>query len=407
MSIKALRGMKDILPPLSRTYLQFIQEASKTAQNYGFEYIETPLLEETALFRRSVGESSDIVGKEMYQFVDKGGNNVVLRPEGTASVVRSFIEHKLDKKGGIHRFFYYGPMFRYERPQKGRFRQFHQFGVESFGEPSVYEDAAIILLAKEILDHFEIGHTLKINSLGCPTCLPPYRQKLIEFLQNHEDICEDCKRRRELNPIRTLDCKNPHCQEIYKEAPKLLEHLCEECQSEFDKLQELLRNERVDFEIDEHLVRGLDYYTRTAFEFISTDLGAQNAVAGGGRYDNLVELLGGKPTPAIGFAIGIERILDLLPDQRAPREGIYMGVLDPEALDLAFDLATKKRKTTKVFLEYKPKSLKAHLKSADRHNARYAAIIGEEELQKGTIWLKDLEQKRERSIHISHFLELE
>lgn len=406
MSIKALRGMKDILPPLSHKYLRFIQAASKLAQNYSFDYIETPLLEETALFRRSVGESSDIVGKEMYQFIDKGGNDVVLRPEGTASVVRSFIEHKLDKKGGVHRFYYHGSMFRYERPQKGRFRQFHQFGVESFGEPSVYEDAAIILLAKEILDHFEIGYTLKINSLGCPTCLPPYRQKLVEFLQSHEDICDDCKRRRDLNPIRTLDCKNPHCQEIYKEAPKLLNHLCSECQREFDKLQELLRNEGVDFEIDEHLVRGLDYYTRTAFEFVSTELGAQNAVAGGGRYDNLVELLGGRATPAVGFAIGIERILDLLPDEVPSREGIYIGVLDPEALDLAFDLATKKRKTAKVFLEYKPKSLKAHLKSADRHNAKYAAIIGEEELKQNTIWIKDLEKKSESTIDIPCFLEL-
>ncbi len=406
MSIKALRGMKDILPPLSHKYLRFIQAASKLAQNYSFDYIETPLLEETALFRRSVGESSDIVGKEMYQFIDKGGNDVVLRPEGTASVVRSFIEHKLDKKGGVHRFYYYGSMFRYERPQKGRFRQFHQFGVESFGEPSVYEDAAIILLAKEILDHFEIGYTLKINSLGCPTCLPPYRQKLVKFLQSHEDICDDCKRRRDLNPIRTLDCKNPHCQEIYKEAPKLLNHLCSECQREFDKLQELLRNEGVDFEIDEHLVRGLDYYTRTAFEFVSTELGAQNAVAGGGRYDNLVELLGGRATPAVGFAIGIERILDLLPDEVPSREGIYIGVLDPEALDLAFDLATKKRKTAKVFLEYKPKSLKAHLKSADRHNAKYAAIIGEEELKQNTIWIKDLEKKSESTIDIPCFLEL-
>ncbi len=407
MSIKALRGMKDILPPLSRTYLRFIQEASKAAQNYGFEYIETPLLEETALFRRSVGESSDIVGKEMYQFIDKGGNDVVLRPEGTASVVRSFIEHKLDKKGGVHRFFYYGPMFRYERPQKGRFRQFHQFGVESFGEPSVYEDAAIILLAKEILDRFHIDYTLKINSLGCPQCLPPYRQTLVEFLQSHEDICEDCKRRRKLNPIRTLDCKNPHCQSIYQEAPKLLDHLCDACQREFGKLQELLHREGVDFTIDEHLVRGLDYYTRTAFEFVSTALGAQNAVAGGGRYDNLVELLGGKPTPAVGFAIGIERLLDLIDEEAAKREGFYMGVLDLQALDLAFDLASKKRKKSKVLLQYKPKSLKAHLKSADRHNARYAAIIGAEELQKGTIWLKDLEQKSERSIDISRFLELE
>ncbi len=406
MAIKALRGMKDILPPLSKKYLTFLNRASQYAQNYTFDYIETPLLEETALFRRSVGESSDIVGKEMYQFIDKGGNDVVLRPEGTASVVRSFIEHKLDRQGGVHRFFYYGPMFRYERPQKGRFREFHQFGVESFGEPSVYEDASIILLAKNILDHFNIEYTLKINSLGCPACMPTYRQKLIDFLNAHEEICEDCKRRREINPIRTLDCKNPSCQEIYNEAPQLLFHLCGECEKDFETLKTLLNRVGVQFEIDPKLVRGLDYYTKTAFEFVSNALGAQNAIVGGGRYDNLVELLGGKPTPAVGFAIGIERILDLIELPEEKREGIYIGVMIEDALPIAFDLASKKRVSMKVAMEYRPKSLKAHLKSADRQNVRYACIIGEEELKNEKIWVKDLEKKTETLLPYDRFLEL-
>ncbi len=407
MAIKALRGMKDILPPLSEKYIAFIEKASQIAHNYTHQYIEPPLLEETALFRRSVGESSDIVGKEMYQFIDKGGNDVCLRPEGTAGVVRSFIEHKLDRIGGVHRFYYYGPMFRYERPQKGRLREFHQFGVESFGESSVYEDAAIILLAKEILDSFSIKYELKINSLGCPMCLPPYRQKLVEFLATKEDICDDCKRRRATNPIRVLDCKNEKCQEIYKEAPTLLENLCHECSEDFAKLQELLHGERVDFHIDEKLVRGLDYYTKTAFEFVSGELGAQNAIAGGGRYDNLVEYLGGRPTPAVGFAIGIERILELIQFDQQRREGFYLGVMLEDAKEEAFHLALQKRKTSKLYFEPKPKSLKAHLKAADKQKARYAAIIGEEEYKAKKIWVKDLEQKEERLVSLQEFMELQ
>ena len=405
MAIKALRGMKDILPPLSDKYLAFIEKASQIAKRYDFSYIETPLLEETALFRRSVGESSDIVGKEMYQFIDKGGNDVCLRPEGTAGVVRSFIEHKLDRQGGVHRFFYYGPMFRYERPQKGRLREFHQFGVESFGEASVYEDASIILLARDILDAFGISYELKINSLGCPACMPGYRQKLVEFLQSQEDICEDCKRRRETNPIRVLDCKNEGCQSIYEEAPKLLEHLCEDCQKDFAKLQELLAQNGVSFTIDPNLVRGLDYYTKTAFEFTSSHLGAQNAVAGGGRYDNLVEYLGGKPTPAVGFAIGIERILDLIELPEQPREGYYVGVMVPQASDIAFGLAQKLRQSDRVAMHYQPKSLKAHLKAADKHKARYALIIGEDELAKDAVWIKDLEERSEEVVPIAKLLE--
>ncbi|NPA04406.1 MAG: histidine--tRNA ligase [Epsilonproteobacteria bacterium] len=403
--IKALRGMRDILPPLSKKYLYFINTAQKLAQNYGFEYIQTPLLEETSLFKRSVGESSDIVGKEMYQFIDKGGNDVVLRPEGTAGVVRSFIEHKLDRQGKVFRFYYFGAMFRYERPQRGRFRQFYQFGVESFGEKSVYEDASLILLGKSILDRFHIPYRLKLNSLGCPNCLPPYKKELVKFLSSCEGICEDCKRRRELNPIRVLDCKNPNCQEIYKTAPKLKDFLCPECQEDFSKLQTLLKKEGVEFEIDENLVRGLDYYTKTAFEFVSEQLGAQNALIGGGRYDNLVEMLGGKPTPAVGFAIGIDRILELI-EYEEGREGFYLGALDKEGVEVIFSLARKKREDSKVFLEYKPKSLKAHLKSADKLKVTTVGIVGEEELKSDTIWVKNLVTKKEEVIPLEKFLEL-
>ncbi|HEX5710191.1 MAG TPA: histidine--tRNA ligase, partial [Sulfuricurvum sp.] len=231
--IQSLRGMNDILSENYERYEYFLATASTIAKKYGFHYIETPLLEETALFKRSVGESSDIVGKEMYQFIDKGQNDVCLRPEGTAGVVRAFIQNKLDKKGGIHRFYYHGSMFRYERPQKGRLRQFHQFGVESFGVASVYEDALMIMMVADILKELGIGYGLKLNSLGDQHCMPQYREKLVSFIDSCGDaLCEDCIRRKSTNPIRVLDCKNEHCQSLYVNAPKLIHNLCGECQSD-------------------------------------------------------------------------------------------------------------------------------------------------------------------------------
>ncbi len=394
--IRALKGMKDILPQeQSNKFQYFIKHTSRIVQKYGFEYIETPILEESALFKRSVGESSDIVGKEMYQFIDKGNNDVCLRPEGTAGVVRAFIEHKLDRIGGIYRFFYHGPMFRYERPQKGRFREFHQFGCESFGVADVTEDANIIIMISEILDFFQISYILKINSLGCPKCLPPFREKLIKYLEEKEGFCEDCKRRKETNPIRVFDCKNKHCQELLVDAPRLNSELCESCQSDFSTLKALLDKANISYEIDQNLVRGLDYYTKSAFEFVSSDLGAQNAVAGGGRYDRLVEFLDGKSTPAVGFAIGVERILEMIELDKISREGYYLGALCSEAKERLFQASMELRKKERVIQSYEIKSLKAHLKSADKIGARYCAVIGEDELKKGVLWVKDLDIKEE------------
>jgi histidyl-tRNA synthetase len=399
--IRSLRGMNDILSPDNERFEYFLQTATTIAKRYGFEYFEAPILEETALFKRSVGESSDIVGKEMYQFTDKGDNDVCMRPEGTAGVVRAFVQNKLDRQGGIHRFFYHGPMFRYERPQKGRLRQFHQFGIESFGIASVYEDASLIMMVSDILKALGIGFKLKLNSLGCQECMPPYRQKLVEFLDASADqVCEDCVRRKDTNPIRVLDCKNGKCQELYIEAPKLKENLCECCDADFSILQKLLRENGIEFEVDTHLVRGLDYYSKTAFEFVSDEIGAQSAIAGGGRYDRLVEFLDGKPTPAVGFAIGIERLLELIKMPEAQREGYYFGAMDEEALTTVMAAAKAKRATDRAIVEYAPKGLKAHLKGADRVNARYCAIIGEDELKAGTIWVKDLVEKEESVISI-------
>jgi histidyl-tRNA synthetase len=394
--------MNDIIE--STRFEYFIETATKIAKNYGFNYIETPLLEETALFKRSVGESSDIVGKEMYQFIDKGENDVCLRPEGTAGVVRAFIQSKFDKAGGSYKFFYHGPMFRYERPQKGRLREFHQFGVESFGEASVYEDATMIMMIADILNALKIGYRLKLNSLGDSNCMPQYRDSLVSFIEKHsEHICEDCIRRKNTNPIRVLDCKNEKCQFFYKDAPKLIHNLCESCDEDFKKLTAILDKNSISYEIDTHLVRGLDYYSKTAFEFVSDNIGAQSAIAGGGRYDRLVEFLDGKATPAVGFAIGIERLLELIEMPESKREGYYFGAMDEEAVELVISLAQAKRKSEKATVLYASKNLKNHLKNADKANARYCAIIGENEFKNNQIWVKDLEEKTETLIDLDKF----
>ncbi len=402
--IKSLRGMNDILSEDYERFTYFINTASDVAQKYGFHFIETPLLEETALFKRSVGESSDIVGKEMYQFIDKGENDVCLRPEGTAGVVRAFIQKKLDKAGGIHRYFYHGSMFRYERPQKGRLRQFHQFGVESFGIASVYEDANMIMMVADILSACGIGYRLQLNSLGDNNCMPQYRDTLVSFVTDYKDeVCEDCIRRLDINPIRVLDCKNEKCQALYVNAPKLINNLCKPCEDDFSKLKKILDSNDVSYEIDTNLVRGLDYYSKTAFEFVSDNIGSQSAIAGGGRYDRLVEFLDGRPTPAVGFAMGIERLMELIVMPELTKEGYYIGAMDDDAVDLVVRLAHKKRKSHKVTIDYKAKNFKNHIKAADKVNAKYFVIIGSNEIESATIIIKNLEDKTEETITIEEF----
>lgn len=403
-TIQSLRGMKDIVGNDSELFIYFIENASKIAQKYGFSYIETPLLEETALFKRSVGESSDIVNKEMYQFIDKGENDVCLRPEGTAGVVRHFIEKKLDRAGGTYKWYYYGPMFRYERPQKGRLREFHQFGCEVFGISNVYEDAAIIMMIKEILDFFGIGFTLKLNSLGCKECMPQYKQNLINHLNSFKnDLCEDCNRRVLTNPIRVLDCKNEKCQTLLKDSPKITDNLCNSCHSDFEKLKEILTFNCVAYEIDTNLVRGLDYYNKTAFEFVSNEIGAQSAIAGGGRYDRLVEFLGGKSSAGIGFAIGIERLLELIKMPKVKEDFVYIGVLDEISLNEAFKIANRKRKVVKTHIEYNPKGFAKHFNIAEKLGCNIVALIGENELKSGKIFVKNLDTKEENNINFMEF----
>ncbi|MCK9161346.1 MAG: histidine--tRNA ligase [Arcobacteraceae bacterium] len=398
-NIQSLRGMKDIIDEDSKLFSYFIENASKIAQNYGFSYISTPLLEETALFRRSVGESSDIVNKEMYQFIDKGQNDVCLRPEGTAGVVRCFIQNKFDKAGVNKKWFYYGPMFRYERPQKGRLRQFHQFGVESFGEKSVYEDVNMIMMIKDIFDFFKIEYKLLINSLGCDECMPPYKQNLVNKLESlKESLCGDCNRRIITNPIRVLDCKIDSCKELLKDMPKITHSLCDSCNKDFELLKEVLTQNNISFEIDSNLVRGLDYYNKTAFEFVSTQIGSQNAMAGGGRYDKLVEYLNGKSTPAVGFAIGIERILELIKYQEKDEDIYYFGTMLQDGVDLIVLKAYDFRKKYKAIVEYSPKSFIKHLNSADKQGANIVVLIGEDEIKNSTVFIKNLKTKEEKSI---------
>lgn len=402
--ISALKGMKDLLSIEARLYERVIKACESVARNYGFEFIATPHLELSTLFKRSVGESSDIVGKEMYEFIDKGENSVCLRPEGTAGIVRAYIEHKFDKTQSVKRWFYHGSMFRYERPQKGRLREFHQFGVESFGVKSVFEDATLILMLAQILAKLDIKAKLKLNSLGCEKCLPEFRAKFLEFVSAKSDFCEDCKRRKELNPIRMLDCKNEHCQGLLVGVPALKECLCAECQSDFESLQGLLSANGVEFELDDKLVRGLDYYSKTAFEFESDEIGAKAAVAGGGRYDKLISYLGGKEGFGVGFAIGVERLMAILAqkEQSQKRSGVYLCALDSAFITRLFTLANSLRQRHKVHLSFEAKKLAKHLNLADLSGAKIFLCMGENEAKENKLFYKDLESKEERQIEIKN-----
>lgn len=401
--INALKGMKDLLDKDAYYYEKVIKTCEEVAKNYGFTFINTPHLELCTLFKRSVGESSDIVGKEMYEFIDKGENHVCMRPEGTAGVVRAYIEKKLDKNTSVKRWFYHGSMFRYEKPQKGRLREFHQFGVESLGIPNVYEDANIILMLVEIFSRLGIDFKLQLNSLGCSQCLPKYRDRLVEFLDFKEGFCEDCLRRKNLNPIRVLDCKNEHCQNLLENAPLLINNLCTSCQKDFETLQQILKDNGVKVELDSKLVRGLDYYSKTAFEFISDEIGAKAAIAGGGRYDRLIEYLGGKSGYGIGFAMGIERIITILEqkEEKIQREGIYLCAMDEIYIQKLLHIATNLRKEYKVLLSYEARKLAKHLENADKNNTEIFLCMGENEAQNESLFYKNLAKKEEKMIKIS------
>ncbi len=407
MSITGIKGMNDILPGEVETW-QFLEEtARKVFRVYGFAEIRVPVVEKTELFCRSIGETTDIVEKEMYTFTDKGGNSLTLRPEGTAPVMRAYIEHKLHAQDPVARIYYLGPMFRYERPQKGRYRQFHQIGAELIGLDDPRSDAQVLAMLTHYFEAVGISDVqLQINSLGCPECRPGYREALVAFLESRlADLCEDCRRRWQTNPLRVLDCKVPGCREATAGAPSVLDHLCAGCSDHFGRVQGHLGDLGTPFAINARMVRGLDYYTRTTFEMVTGSLGAQNAVAAGGRYDGLISDLGGPALPGIGFAMGVERLVLLKgAPSNPPRIDCFLAALGAEAERQAFVLMNRlQRAGLQVEADFEGKSLKAQLRRAGKLGARFAAILGESELAAGQIQLRDMDSGSQESLPLATF----
>jgi histidyl-tRNA synthetase len=392
----ALKGVQDILPPDTSLWQNVEAAAKEIFGLYGFQELRPPIIESTSLFSRGIGETTDIVEKEMYTFPDKAGRSITLRPEGTASVVRAYVEHHLHQLPPPQKFFYSGPMFRYERPQKGRFRQFHQIGVEAFGLASPLLDAEVIAMLGVFLERLGLkGVNFEVNSIGCEECRPEYKKALKEFFSPRlDDLCPDCKRRYEQNPLRILDCKVERCIEVRKGAPRVTDFLCTECRTHFDAVLASLTLLKVPHVLNPDMVRGLDYYTRTTFEVTSEHLGAQKAVAAGGRYDKLVEEFGGPPTPGIGFAIGMERLTALLMENEGivvSFPDVYIAPIGEKAMREAFLMAeTLRRRGIRAEAGYDGSSLRSQLRKADRLSSRYVLILGDDELSAGRVKWKHL-----------------
>ncbi len=400
MEFKAVRGVEDLIPPESEKFEKVVEIFKDVVKKAGFREVILPIFEEAGLFSRSVGETTDIVQKEMYVFEDKGGRIIALRPEGTASAVRAYIEHGVYAKEPFTKWFYVGPMFRFERPQAGRKRQFFQAGCEVFGLSSPGADAEVIRVATDILDSLKVDCSLEINSIGCEKCRPEYRKALIEFLeQRKEELCEDCLKRFERNPLRVLDCKVESCQKVVAEAPRITDFLCDECREHFEKLKEYLKTLDVKFTENPLLVRGLDYYTRTVFEFKSERLGAQSTVLAGGRYDKLISQLGGPETPALGFALGVDRVMLLIPEKEEERNGVFVVTRGEKAYREGLKLIKFLReKGIRAEMDHRQGSFKAQMKAADRVKAKYVVIIGEAEVEEGFFSLKELETGKQERI---------
>ncbi len=399
--LQAINGFKDILPEQIHLWQRLEACATEVCRRFGMREIRTPVLEKTELFVRSIGEATDVVEKEMYTFVDKG---ITMRPEATASIMRAFIEHGMHVQQPVQRLYTMGPMFRHERPQKGRLRQFHQFDAEIIGPVEPQIDAELIALGQMLFDELGLNVSLELNSLGCPVCRPPFRQKLIERLEKVQDqLCADCQRRLHTNPLRVLDCKKPECRALVADAPSMQESLCPDCDSHFTAVRATLDNLGLRYNLNRFMVRGLDYYTRTTFEFITNQLGAQAAVGGGGRYDGLIEELGGPPVSGIGFAMGMERIVLLMElneqDAASVAGGmdIYLAALGPEALAHCTALAQLLRKRgARVAIDYSDRSLKAQMKIAGRVQARYTLILGAQEWEQKEAILRDMQSQEQK-----------
>ena len=411
MEITTIKGFKDILPHETALWQWAEAEARKVFNSFGYKEIRTPVLEKTELFSRSIGQDTDIVSKEMYTLRDSKGDGMTMRPEATASVVRAYIQNRLYLDNPVQKLYYIGPMFRHERPQKGRFRQFHQIGAELFGDPGPVSDADIIIMAMHLFNKLGVNDvSLHINSLGCPDCRNVFRDKLRAYLAERSGpLCEDCRRRAEVNPLRVFDCKVESCKEIVSDAPSILDSICNDCSRHFSLLVEYLDNSSVGYTVNHKLVRGLDYYSGTTFEIQTDRLGAQNAVAGGGRYNGLISQLGGPDHPGIGFALGVERLVALVEEsikKDYDKPEIFLAGLGDNAEKKVFGWVTELRRSgIMAEMEYSSKGLKAQMKKADRLGAKRTLIVGDDELASGKGILRDMATKTQQEVGLNNLAE--
>lgn len=412
MLTNAPKGTKDILP--SQVYKwHYVENAFREAcRRYVFKEIRTPVFEHTELFSRGVGDTTDIVEKQMYTFEDYGKRSITLKPEGTSPVVRAFVEHKLYAEVQPSKYYYIIPCFRYEKPQSGRLREFHQFGIEIFGTDNMMADAEVIGFASDFLTSLGISDLeLRINSIGCPECRKTYRNALREFLKpKYDELCETCKGRYERNPMRILDCKSPVCQELVQGAPVMLDYLCDSCKEAFEDLKRNLDTMGIEYIVDPGIVRGLDYYTKTAFEFVSNKIGAQGTVCGGGRYDHLIETIGGPPVPGVGFGLGIERLLLLMETTgieipQPDNLDVFVAVMGERAKAFGLKLLRDLRRQGVVAeMDSLGRNIKGQFKYADRLEAKYTIIIGDNELDQNIVSVKDMKTSEQKQIPLPDIL---
>lgn len=406
--IKAVRGTKDIIGEEAKKYVYISNVAQKMFENYGYNFVKTPIFEETELFKRGIGEATDVVEKEMYTFKDRGDRSITLRPENTASLVRCYLENAIYAKEDVSRFYYNGSMFRYERPQAGRQREFNQIGLEVFGEKSPKVDAEVIAIGYKFLEKLGITDLeVKINSVGSKESRTIYREKLIEHFSKHlDDMCEDCRDRINRNPLRLLDCKVDKDKDFYKSAPNIIDFLFEDERKHYEDVKKYLNVFGIKYTEDPTLVRGLDYYSSTVFEIVTNKLGSQGTVLGGGRYDNLLKELGDKDIPAVGFATGVERIMMLL-GENYPKNNpdVYIAWLGENTSETALKIAESLRDNDiKVYIDYSEKGMKSHMKKADKLSVRYCIILGENELNKGIVLLKDFSTREQKEVKIEDII---
>lgn len=409
---KAIKGTKDVLP--SEVYKnQYIESTCLTvAENFGYKEMRTPVFEHTELFQRGVGDTTDVVQKEMYTFDDKGGRSITLRPEGTAGAARSFLENGLSNEALPQKICYLTSCYRYEKPQAGRLREFHQFGIECFGATSPLADAEMIALAKQIFDELGVKDLhLELNSIGCPTCRAEYHKALKEYFASRVDeLCDTCRDRLDRNPMRILDCKSPVCSEIAKDAPVVLDYLCDECKEHFEKTKSYLDAMNIEYIVNPKIVRGLDYYTKTVFEFVADSIGAQGTVCGGGRYDGLIEELGGQHTPSLGFGMGLERLQLVMEAQgcefpEPSRPDLFIVAMGDKATLKAVEIAKDMRdEGYSVVYDLNGRSLRAQMKYADKINAKYNVVIGDNEVDTKSAVLKDMTTGEQSNISLETFV---